>query len=263
MSQSALRLAELQTAFQTAVLNLGPKAPAFIIDTEQASAADRFKVYTDAYRLRLVDALIVDFPALSDYLGQQGFDRMARAYIDASPSDQFSIRWFGRHLPGFLSQASPYCDRPELSELADFEWLLSESFDAPEAALAGFEEMAAIAPECWPGLKLIFHPSLRRVNLAFNTVEAWEASNEHTDLPELKKNPHLESWLVWRNDLKLLFRCLQATEAVSLDAYMQGNNFAEVCALLCEYLPEQDVVVNVAGYLQAWLRDGWIQAISE
>ncbi len=263
MSQSVLRLAELQAAFQSAVLNLGPKAPAFIIDTEQASAADRFKVYTDAYRLRLVDALIVDFPALSDYLGEQGFDRMAREYIDASPSDQFSIRWFGRHLPGFLSQAHPYRERPELRELADFEWLLSESFDAPEAALVGFEEMAAIAPERWAGLKLIFHPSLRRLDLAFNTVEAWEASKAQQDLPDVKKNPETEPWLIWRNELKLLFRNLKATEAVSLDAFMQGRTFAEVCALLCEYLAEPDVVVNVAGCLQAWLRDGWIQAISE
>lgn len=263
MNQSALSLAELQSAFQSAVLNLGPEAPDFVIDTEQASAAERFRVYTNAYRLRLVDALIVDFPALRDYLGDQGFDRMARAYIDASPSDQFSIRWFGRHLPGFLSEVSPYSDRPELQALADFEWLLTEVFDAPEVDVAGFEDMAAIAPERWPGLKLIFHPSLRRLDLAFNAVEAWEASNEQRELPELKKNLEVEPWLLWRNELKLLFRCLKTTEAVSLDAFMQGSTFAEVCTLLCEHMEEQEVVVSVAGYLQTWVRDGWIHAISE
>lgn len=263
MSESVLSLAALQNAFQSAVLNLGPEAPDFVIDTEQASAADRFKVYTDAYRLRLVDALIVDFPALRDYLGDQGFDRMARAYIDASPSDQFSIRWFGRHLPGFLTKAPPFCERSELKELADFEWLLTEVFDAPEVEVAGFGDMAAIAPDRWPGLKLVFHPSLRRLDLTFNVVEAWEASNEQRELPELQNTTAPEPWLLWRNELKLLFRCLTTTEAVSLDAFMQGRTFAEVCTLLCDYMEEQAVVVNVAGYLQTWLRDGWIHAISE
>ena len=258
MNTASLALADLQQAFQSAVLHLCETTPDFIIDTSKASSAERFKVYTDAYRLRLIDALGADYPALNDYLGDDGFDALGRAYIDASPSDQFSVRWFGRHLPSFLGETTPYAKQPLLKELAIFEWALSEAFDASESTLTDYNRLAAIEPTDWPSLKLRFHPSLRRINLNCNAPQVWQASNQKEPLPSFTTSPESQAWIVWRQDLKLLFRSLSAQEAFSLDTFMQGRCFAEVCTGLSEWLDEEQVVINAAGFLQAWLHDGLI-----
>ena len=258
MTASAFALADLQKAFQSAVLHLQETPPDFVVDTASASSSERFNVYIEAYRLRLIEALSADYPALKDWLGDMGFDAMGRAYIDAYPSDQFSIRWFGRHLPRFLAETPPYAEQSALKELAIFEWVLSEAFDAPDSVLTDYNRLAAIKPTHWPSLKLRFHPSLRRIDLNNNAPQVWQASNQKEPLPSFTASPESQAWIIWRQQLKLLYRSLSTQEAFSINAFMQGQCFAEVCTGLCEWLDEEQVVMNTAGFLQAWLRDGWI-----
>ena len=258
MNNVALTLANLQETFQSAVLQLQGTTPNYIINTANASSTERFKVYIDAYRLRLLEALSADYPALKDWLGDEGFDALGRTYIDASPSDQFSIRWFGRHLPRFLAEAPSYAKQPALKELALFEWALSEAFDASESTLADYQQLAAIEPTHWPSLKLRFHPSLRRIDLTCNAHQIWQASNQKEPLPMLTMNAEPQAWVIWRRQVTLLFRSLSIQEAFSLAAFMKGQNFAEVCTGLSEWLDEEQVVMNAAIFLQTWLRDGWI-----
>jgi len=258
MTTTILSLADLQQAFQTAVLHLQDTAPDFIVATDQASSTERFTVYTEAYRLRLIEALSADYPGLKSLLGAEGFDTMGRAYIDASPSDQFSIRWFGRHLPLFLTETKPYAEQPGIAELAFFEWALSEAFDAHDNAVIDYSGFAAIEPTQWPSLKLKLHPSLRRVDLHYNAPQIWQAANQQEPLPAFIKTTEAQAWLIWRQQLKLLFRSLSVQEAFAIDAFLQGQSFAAVCAGLAEWLDEEQVVLNAAGFLQTWLSEGWI-----
>jgi hypothetical protein len=258
MTAKTYSLTDLQQAFQSAVLYLQDLPPEFIVDTDQASATERFTVYTEAYRLRLIEALSADYPALQKVLGIEGFDAMSRAYIEASPSDQFSIRWFGRHLSRFLAATSTYAEQTGIAELAIFEWALSEAFDAAESTVIDYNRLAAIEPIHWPLLKLRFHPSLRRIDLHCNAPQVWQASNQQESLPEFTKNTGPQSWIIWRQQLKLLFRSLTVQEAFAIDAFFQGQCFAEVCTGLCEWLDQEQVAMNAADFLQVWLRDGWI-----
>jgi hypothetical protein len=254
-------LADIQQAFQSAVLHLSITTPDFIIDTKTASSTERFKVYNDAYRLRLVDALKSDYPALNEYLGEEAFDVLGRAYIDASPSDQFSVRWFGRHLPRFLEETSNYAEQPFISDLAKFEWALSEAFDASESALSDYMCLAEIEPTLWPSLQLQFHPSLRRINLHWNAPQVWLVSNQKESIPHCELNTALQTWVIWRQDLKVLFRSLTAPEAFAIDIFMEGQCFSEICTGLTEWLDKDQVVLIAAGFLQTWLRDGWIAGV--
>ncbi|MDD5113395.1 MAG: DNA-binding domain-containing protein [Methylobacter sp.] len=261
MTTTIITLADLQQAFQTAVLHLQDRAPDFIVATDQASSTERFTVYTEAYRLRLIEALSADYPGLKNLLGTEDFDAMGRAYIDASPSDQFSIRWFGRHLPHFLAESSPYAEQAGIAELANFEWALSEAFDAPDSTVIDYSRLAAIEPTAWPSLKLKLHPSLKRVDLHYNAPQVWQASNQQESLPVFAANSEPQAWLIWRQQLKLLFRSLSVQEAFAIDAFLQGQCFAEVCAGLAEWLDEEQVVTNAAGFLQTWLSEGWITGV--
>jgi len=52
-------------------------------------------IYRHAYRARLVAALRDNHEVLALALGDEAFDAIAQAYIDAHPSRFASIRWFG------------------------------------------------------------------------------------------------------------------------------------------------------------------------
>jgi hypothetical protein len=264
LKQSGLRsvtLPELQRTFQSAVLHPQPGAPPFIVDSSEASADGRFAVYTEAYRLRLIEALAADYPALKESLGEEAFDQLGRAYADACPSAHFSIRWFGGRLPGFLAEYPAYRSQPAVRELATFEWALSEAFDAAESQVVTEAQLAGLEPELWPMLKLRIHPSLRTVDLACNTPGRWQALNRKEPAPDLEIGPELTTWAVWRQDLRLLFRSLPKPESRALKTFRQGGCFAEVCEDLCDWLDDTQVAVSAAGYLRTWLKEGWIAGI--
>jgi hypothetical protein len=254
-------LTELQQEFQSAVLQLRDTPPDFVVDSDQISATDRFNVYTEAYRLRLIGALRADYPALEDYLGDDGFNSMTRAYIDASPSDQFSIRWFGRHLPQFLATNLFYAKQSDLIELARFEWALSEAFDAAESSVLDYQQLAAIDPNDWASLKLYFHPSLRRIDLNYNAPQVWKAANEQQPRLEFIKNDSAQAWIIWRQQIKLLYRSLSPEETFAIDAFLNGQCFADVCAGLCDYVEEQRVATKAVIFLQSWLTEGLIAGV--
>jgi hypothetical protein len=65
-----LALTELQRAFRSAILHPRREPPPFIFNSPKASVVRRFAIYSEAYRLRLIEALAGDYPALKEWLGE-------------------------------------------------------------------------------------------------------------------------------------------------------------------------------------------------
>lgn len=253
----------LQREFQTYLLD--PAADAVkhrIVGTEKVSAEVRLGIYADAYRLRLLEALATDFPAVQALAGADQFDRLGRAYIDAHPSSHFSLRWFARDLERFLRQTPPYREHPELAELAAFEWAMTLVFDAPDRALLTVADMAAIPAESWAGLRLAPHPAVQRLDLHWNVPIFWKAVDADQEPEALQRSEVPIAWVLWRQELKTYFRSLAVDEAYALDAVRAGRTFADICQGLCEWLDEAHVAVHAAGLLKRWIMDGLIHKIA-
>ena len=114
------------------------------------SAAARLAIYANGYRLRLLEALDTDFSALHTLAGDELFEQIGRAYIDAHPSEHFSIRYFGQHLSAFLAQTAPYTETPVLAEMAALEWALTLAFDAADDPVLTEASLAMLPAESWP-----------------------------------------------------------------------------------------------------------------
>ncbi len=126
---SDLRL--LQEAFHRHVIDPGSEQiVSQIISTEEASAETRLGIYSAAYRIRLQETLQVDYPKLFSLLGDEAFGKLALRYINAYPSSNPSIRWFGSRMADYLASNESYKSQSVLSEMARFEWLQGEIFDA-------------------------------------------------------------------------------------------------------------------------------------
>ena len=254
-------LASLQRAFHAYVLH-GDGAVVQCIDgAGGADPARRLQIYHDAYRLRLIEALRNDFPALAAATGDEGFDRLARAYIDAHPSRHFNLRWFGARLAEFLEASASFASAPALAETARFEWALTLAFDAADVTPLDAGALAEVPPQAWPRLRVDLHPSAQRIALAWNAAEFWEQVKDGEAPQTVGRLPDRRTWLVWRRGLSVYFRALEADEAAALECVAAGASFAALCDALCDYGPPEEVPARAATLLQRWLGEALIAGL--
>jgi hypothetical protein len=65
-------------------------------------------------------------------------------------------------------------------------------------------------------------------------------------------------WLLWRRELKNYFRSLDAVEGTALDAAWRDLTFAEICAAMTEWLPEEQIPLRAATLIGTWADSGII-----
>lgn len=254
-------LRSLQDSFQSHILTGEESMLTRISPDARPSAAARLAIYANGYRLRLLEALNSDYPALHTLAGDELFERIGRTYIDTHPSKHFSIRYFGQHLSAFLAATEPYSDVPALSEMAALEWSLSLSFDAADTPVITVDILAALPPEAWPELRLRFHPSVLRHDFHWNVPELWSAIDAQTEPQPPQQYPQPRAWLIWRRGLQNYFRPLDRAEAWALDKMCVGAPFAEMCEGLCAYLDAEQVGLRAAGFLKGWVQAGLVREI--
>jgi putative DNA-binding protein len=251
------QLARIQEDFQEHLLRCSDAVEAHVFGTRRVPLATRLGIYAGAYRSRLADALVSNYPALAKLLGED-FDALASAYVSAHDSAHFSIRYYGDQLERFLASDADYAGAPVLAELARWEWTMGGVFDAADAAALAPEALSRVAPERWAQLRLRCHPSVRRLALSWNVPQIWQALTDEAERPQASLNEAPLEWLLWRQGLSTYFRSLSATEAAALDAARRGWPFGELCELLCEELGEAQAPAHAATLLRTWLASGLI-----
>ncbi|HZP99830.1 MAG TPA: DNA-binding domain-containing protein [Reyranella sp.] len=256
-------LGDLQRAFQDYLLVRSDGFAGSVRDTKKADRVTLLGVYRDAYALRLIEVLTNDFPGLMAMAGPADFDHMARAYIAAHPSRTPSVRWFGARLADFLAATPPYSTTPAAAEMARFEWLLGEAFDAPDAQPVGAADLMALPAEAWQTLAFAALPSLRRLRLAFEAPQAWQrrAEVEPGNLEVAAAAAPVE-WVIWRPERTTHFRSLEADDAVLLDALRAGRTFPEMCETLVPQAGEEQAAARAAALLRGWVEAGMIATFS-
>ncbi|PNS09695.1 DNA-binding domain-containing protein [Solilutibacter silvestris] len=217
---------------------------------------DRLRIYADAYRLRLIDVLANDFPVLHALVGEEMFDTLAEGYLRAHPSRQPSVRHFGSGFPAWIH----HHEHPATwSALAQFEWMQGEVFDAVDAPVLGFDDLATLTPDAWPALRLRLQPAMRVVEVAAGIPAMIEA--HHAGEPLLAAVGDVPTrWLLWRHDFRVHWRRLDDDEAALLALANDGATFAELCARLATSLPEADAALRAIGLIKRWIADDLIAA---
>ena len=248
-------LRALQQRFQDYLQGNSEDFEKDIISTENALAEHRLGAYYNAYRIRLIECLATDFPALQKELGEEDFELMVLDYLKLYPSEDPSVRWLGQHMSEFLLH-SDHHDSRFLAELAAFEWAQGLCFDAANSdRLITLEEMAQLDPASWPGLSFSFHASLRWLDLHCNVAPYSVALEEAQPAPEKTCDEIPVRWLMWRRDMSPNWRSLDVAEGWAIEAAFNGANFSGLCEGLLEWLGEDMVAVTAAGYLKQWIHD--------
>jgi len=212
-------LAALQRQFYDHVVDGGPD--------DALIASGDLAIYTNMYAIRLHDALADDYPKLRAALGDDAFAAIVRAYLRAHPPSSFTLRDTGRALPAWIatSELAP----PWASELAALERARMEVFDARDAQTLTQDAAIALG-DALPELNMTWVPASVVVPLTWTVDDLWSALEDGE--PSFEPAQDARVVLVWRRDLAVLHRTLDADEAPLATPIASGATFAAVCELL-------------------------------
>lgn len=245
-----------------------------VVDQGNINAAQRLEIYGNAYRIRLQKVIETDHPVLCAYLGDDLFDQLLQGYLQSHPSQVRSLRHFCAPLPEYLGAREPFSAHPILAELAAFESLLLDSFDAADRKRLDFSAVQALPAEQWPDMQLRLHPSVQFFLARWNSVESWQAMKAESDPPvaariQLSDGQPDEQWvtrpwLVWRDRERLTqFRSLDGAEYELLRGVIDGKKFAELCELLLNWQTPDQIGQQIVSMMQRWFADGIVIAINQ
>lgn len=257
---ASLSLAEVQAAFQRAVVAGDDSIMPLLRDSSRTDRAVLLGVYRHAYKARLVEIIRSDFDLLADYLGEEVFDELARLYIDRHPSTSANARWVSRTIPEFLALTPPYSAHQELVELAAIQRAISSAFDSPDTRTATIADLTAFPPEQWSELSFAPHPSVCRLDTATNAYAIWRALHAAEEPPAADMLAAPERLIVWRDNNVPMLRCVSTDEASIWDAAAAGGRFGSLCELLADLGDPAEAPLQAARHLQSWLANGLLSS---
>ncbi|MCU0863698.1 MAG: DNA-binding domain-containing protein [Planctomycetes bacterium] len=164
-------LRTLQRQFAAVMRGRGPQ-PSPLLPTA------RMRIYRTAYRVRLLEVLAMDYPAVRAALGEHRFERLGRAYLAACPSRHPNLNRFGVRFVRFLAR-QPVRRRAELLGLARLDLAWTQAFDALEPT----PRPVAPAAVDWSRQRLPWHPSVRLLRVPATVVDRWQALRTGQPLP--------------------------------------------------------------------------------
>jgi hypothetical protein len=254
-------VSELQTLQQRMLQAvLSARAPRLreLRSDETADAASRMDVYRRGYRVRLRDALVIEFPGLSLLAGRR-FNHLLESYVDTHPSGHYNIRWHGAGLQAFLEYGLPWRERPELAEMARLDWAISIAFDTVDEDVIGAADLSAVPPSAWADLQLCPQSHLQILSGVYNVEAFRRATDRHAPRPRLRRYGSPRHCLVWRQSLEVRYRLIEDDELATLTAAMKGESFALLCDRMAVFHPQPSMAMpRMAALLRRWLDDGLI-----
>ncbi len=246
-------LANLQEKMQTHLLVGDEQVLAQLLNPPQGTIHERLAVYANAYDWRLIDALDKEYGLFTKLLGEEAFVDLAEAFIDAYPSQFYSMADFSKPFVQFLSEHPPYSQQAYLSEIAALIKALIVSLEAADAPILSYEALQVIPAQNWPSLCFKSHPSVQCFSFAWNSFAIWQALAQGKSVP----NPQLEACycVVWRKELQSYALTLTEAEAVTLKALQAGVCFADICEAIYSkgFMNEAQSATWVANLLARWL----------
>ena len=243
-------LRELQAAFWRSLTSGAAEASllARIRSTPALGAGERFDIYARMYRDRIVDALREDFPRVAAILGDDRFRALAASYLATHPSAHPSLRHLGRELPGFIAGAAA-ADLPAfLADLARLEWVRGDAFDAPDVEPLGLDDLRAVPPDRWGGLRFALVPAATLLVADWPVHEIWGAGEGLNADAVL---PRRTAVRVWRRGFAVYHAAMDGPEETALLHARAGEPFATICEVL-------ETPDEAASILLRWVEDGLI-----
>lgn len=234
---------------------------------------ERLEVYANDYYWRLAGVLELHFPTVAWMLGHVQFHNLVTDYVLVSPSREPDLRRYSRDFPSFITAHEEGELQPELVEVAWIELDRVQMLDLPDEQPLTPDSLAAFELHEWPTLRFVASKSvrLRATTRPFSPMFTLCREGQSLALARKHHPPALGHTLIWRRDMTIYHRDLEADEAAALQALLERQSFLEICAVAsgvgreggdADGLAGDDAhPQQVAAWLHRWLAAGLIREI--
>ncbi|MBX3258929.1 MAG: putative DNA-binding domain-containing protein [Labilithrix sp.] len=266
-TQAVLAVALRRSAPLAGDPELSAQAARIARGNERLSPVEQVDVYREQFWLRHVDVLRDDFASIRHALGDEAFERLARAYLEACPPASFSLRDLGEHMPRFLAERAPWSEDPFLAELAKVEWAFVDAFDGADAPPFDPASIAGRTEDEWPRARIVLHPALQRLSLAWPSHDYRVAARKGGE-PERPERRACRV-VVYRGPELLHYLEVEADAAAMLDELARGAPLGEACERVAREVGAANgdgasleaLEGKLAGWFADWTSLGWIRAV--
>lgn len=87
------------------------------------------QIYRNNFVSRFTEALLVTFPKINAFLGENYFNELAKNFITHVRFDESSLLNFGANFPSFIAQTPTLKKFPYLENLAQLEWAIEVEYN--------------------------------------------------------------------------------------------------------------------------------------
>ena len=222
------------------------------------SAVDRVEIYADMYFYRIRDVLRDEYKRVVAIVGDEAFHNLVTDYLIACRPAHPSLREAGARLPAFLAQHALAERQPAAPDLAVLERLHLDLYDGPDTEVLTLDEVRALPPDAIATLHLRAIPGHAVVTSRFTLSTAWRALGAGEAQAPIRMIP--ETLLVWRQDLEVNHRPVDADEEPLLPMVRTGARLDQLCERLSETVAEERAPERAFQIVGRWLADGLIAA---
>lgn len=237
-------LLKLQQDFLFSLIDGNNSIHSSISSKNEVEASARIAIYSNAYYVRLYNALVDNFPLLFKILSEIEFQDIADLYIKNYPSQTYNLQDYGDKLHLLLSESSfPLY----FKELALFDKALLNASMANDEVIINLSNFTDVATNNGDDfdLKLVSNASI--LSFEYNIPELY--SDDSYKIKLLEQKSYL---IVWRKGLSCEYRTIPYLEFEALQYLNLWINFES----LWHYFESHNYTDNLRmGMLQQWLYD--------
>lgn len=249
-----MTLNRLLTNFHDAILQSNPDAASYgIKQGRKISPPQQLAIYIDGYRIRLIQAIRSDYPALLGLLGENEFDKLALGYIENNPPSSFNLDRYPHNFANFIASQIDGFSR----DLAVLEGAIAEVFMMPESEPLCGSEIAKIPPEEIPNMA--FKPRLASKLLEFSyNVSEWLTMAREGTIPQ-KPSQEISYIYVYRHENNVRREFLGHEEYLVLIQIFSGKSLESSLENTVMLYPECEttIIENIQGWFSKWTIAGF------
>ena len=233
--------------------------PHFVLPSRTLDSFQRIGIYRDMYLARLREALVSDYPALLDYLGDETFTQLVASYVQKFPSQSYTLNRLGDRLPIFIRSLRRLPRREFLYDLARLELALGEVFDAPESPTLKPSAIANVPLEAWETTRLKPIEAIRLLAFHYPVNAYLESFRNGSPRPHAHRK---NTWVViFRNRYKLRRLDLTGQAHDLLQSLASGKPLGKALSFSLSRNPSKVSEVQLFSWFRDWVANGLFQSL--
>lgn len=214
----------------------------------------QMEIYIDGYRIRLNQAIWIDYPATMELMGEKTFKTLVAFYVEQNPSTHFNLDRYPHPFASFIEGAQ---DDVFVSDIAKLESEISQVFILQDTPALLQKQLAALRPEQFASLQLRPRGSGHLLQF-FYPVHEWLNAQRAEQTPA--KPESAASYLyIYRHNNEVQREALSEAQFHLLQFLFNGLPLDSAVEKLSELqiIDDQTLLGSLQDWLATWIGKGF------